>query len=202
MKRNKKGQFIKGTNGSTYEGFGIWYSSKGYPIIWIDGKSIKLHIYVWEKENGSKPKGYQIHHIDNNKKNYLLENLQLVTQSDHFRIHAGWVSEDGEWTKKPCSTCKRKLSLDRFYQRKGHTPSNHCIECSKSNWLKEARKKGIKQKRYIVPNSDGNYECADCGNYKAISEFKLGASGKPQSYCKKCFNIRQKICRKKRNSQS
>jgi len=148
MERNKKGQFVKGSNGNAYNGFGIWYDKKGYPTIWINNKSIKLHVYIWEKENGEKPKGMQLHHKDFNKKNYDIENLELVNQSDHFKIHAGWKRENGEWTKKPCKDCKKLLPLNNFYQRKGLTPSNHCIECSKI-LFKERNTEEYKAKRKI-----------------------------------------------------
>ena len=73
----------------------IYYDRKGYPIISVDGKDVKLHVYVWEEANGEKPEGYQLHHKDFDKKNYSLDNLELVTQSDHLRIHAGWEREKG-----------------------------------------------------------------------------------------------------------
>ncbi len=146
MERDKQGKFIKGTNGNTYEGFGVWYDKKGYPTIWINGKNIKLHVYVWEKVNGEKPKGYDIHHKDFNKKNYKIENLELMIQSDHFRIHAGWIREGGMWTKKPCKECKKLLNLNKFYQRKGMTPDNNCIECRKIIWKRQNTKE-YKEKR-------------------------------------------------------
>lgn len=130
MKRNKKGQFVKGTNRYTYNGFGIWFDKKGYPTIWINGKSIKLHVYVWEKENGEKPKCHDIHHKDYDKKNFDPKNLELLSYSDHRRVHAGWVRDGNMWSKKPCKICKKILPLNLFYQRKGLTPSNKCIECS------------------------------------------------------------------------
>lgn len=49
---------------------------------------LMLHNYVWEKHNGSISKGYEIHHIDFNKINNSLENLKLVTPSEHTKIHA------------------------------------------------------------------------------------------------------------------
>jgi len=67
MERNKKGQFIRRTNGKTFEGFGVWYDKKGYPTIWLNNKSVKIHVYVWERKNGEKPKGYDIHHKDFDK---------------------------------------------------------------------------------------------------------------------------------------
>ena len=131
MKRNTKGQFVRRKSGDVFEGFGVWYDAKGYPIICINGKDIKLHIYIWERENGEKPKGMQLHHKDFNKRNYSLGNLQLVTQSEHFRIHAGWVRENGVWTKKHCNHCNKVLGLDKFYQRKtANTPSGLCKKCT------------------------------------------------------------------------
>ena len=148
MKRNSKGQFIKNTNSESYDGFAIWYDKKGYPVIWLNSKSVKLHVYIWETTNGEKPKGYDIHHKDFNKANYSLNNLELVSFSDHRRIHAGWIRENGEWVLKPCKDCKRLLPLDNFYQRKGLTPSNHCKDCSPS-LFKERNTKEYKEMRKI-----------------------------------------------------
>ena len=112
-----------------YKGRTIYYDKKGYPIIWVAGKNVKLHIFVWEEANGEKPKGYQIHHKDDNKENWELDNLQLVTQSEHFRIHAGWIKTNGEWTHKPCNGCKKILPLSDFYPRKNLPPTALCKPC-------------------------------------------------------------------------
>ena len=131
MERNNKGQFIKGTNGNTYNGYGVWYDKKGYPCICLCGKDTKLHLYIWELENGQKPGGYDLHHKDYDKGNYNLENLELLSKSDHMKVHAGWKRDDkGNWTTKPCKDCKLDLPLLDFYQRKGFTPSNICKKCT------------------------------------------------------------------------
>lgn len=149
MERNEKGQFIRGTNGNTFEGFGIWYDKKGYPLIWINNKAIKLHVYIWERINGEKPKGYDLHHIDFDKGNYKYENLELLSYSDHRKLHAGWIRNDKkEWILKPCKDCKKLLPLDKFYQRKGLTPSNRCIKCS-SVYFKNRNTEEYKKKRKI-----------------------------------------------------
>ena len=113
-----------------YNGRKVYFDKKGYALVWIGGRDKKIHILEWEKYNGKKPKGFQIHHKDNDKKYWDISNLVLVTQSDHFRIHAGWIRKNGEWIAKPCKDCKQKLPLNKFYQRKGMTPSNRCIKCS------------------------------------------------------------------------
>jgi len=46
------------------------------------------HRVVMEKKLGRKlRKGEVIHHIDNNKKNNDLKNLQVMTQSQHIKLH-------------------------------------------------------------------------------------------------------------------
>lgn len=53
----------------------------------LNGTKIRRAVYVWEKYNGPIPKGYVIHHKDENHHNDNIENLQLVTRSEHGKIH-------------------------------------------------------------------------------------------------------------------
>ena len=134
---------MKDINGNTYEGFRVWCDKKYYPRICIDAKSIKLHVYIWEKANGQKPKNHELHHKDFNKKNYSLNNLELLTLSDHRKVHAGWVRGNGKWILKPCHDCKKLLPLSEFYKRKGLTPSSYCIPCN-----------GIRDKKKLIENPE------------------------------------------------
>jgi len=130
-----------------YNGKKVYFDKKGYALIWINGKDNKVHILEWEKYNGKKLEGHEIHHKDNNKKNWDIGNLTLETKSDHRKIHAGWVRNDGVWIKKPCKDCKQLLRLNEFYQRKGLTPSNRCINCSLIYFKKIGSKISFKKKR-------------------------------------------------------
>lgn len=47
----------------------------------------RLHRYVWEYYNGEIPKGYQIHHIDGDKSNNDIGNLQLISRKKHAELH-------------------------------------------------------------------------------------------------------------------
>lgn len=131
----------------TLDGFAVWTEPKGYKVMWIDGRAVKCHVYVWEKANGPKPKGHDIHHIDENKANYALSNLELLSKSDHQKIHAGWVKSDGDWVAKPCTRCGEVKPLGDFYPRKGLEPSALCKPChcvKTAEWSannKEKRKK-------------------------------------------------------------
>lgn len=47
----------------------------------------QIYHLVWEVFNGPVPKGYVIHHIDHNKLNDRLDNLMMMTKSEHSIHH-------------------------------------------------------------------------------------------------------------------
>jgi hypothetical protein len=51
-------------------------------------KHISLHRYVWEQNNGSIPSGFDIHHIDNNKQNNDIKNLECLSKSEHTKKYS------------------------------------------------------------------------------------------------------------------
>ncbi len=130
-----------------YNNHKVYFDKKGYALIWLNSVDKKIHILEWEKYNGKKPEGMQIHHKDNNKGNWDINNLELLSQSNHFRTHARWIRENGVWIKKPCKDCKKLLPLEDFYQRKGLTPSNRCILCSRIYFVEIAKNKDFKRRR-------------------------------------------------------
>ncbi len=61
----------------------------------------RLHVYVWEYFNGTIPKGYEIHHVDFDKKNNEIENLKMLTSKEHHEIHGAALTEcQREWRRK------------------------------------------------------------------------------------------------------
>lgn len=55
----------------------------------------RLHVYVWEYYNGCEvPKGYHIHHKDHDKNNNEIENLALLSASEHASLHGNSWSEE------------------------------------------------------------------------------------------------------------
>ena len=48
----------------------------------------RLHAEVWKFYNCSIPKGYTIHHVDKNRDNNQINNLQLLEKGKHFSLHS------------------------------------------------------------------------------------------------------------------
>lgn len=54
----------------------------------------RLHVYVWEYYNGEVPNGCHIHHKDFDKSNNEIENLILMSASEHGSLHGNsWSKE-------------------------------------------------------------------------------------------------------------
>jgi uncharacterized protein YjcR len=51
-------------------------------------KHISLHRYVWETHYGEIPPGYDIHHLDRDRTNNNIENLELISHSEHSSRYA------------------------------------------------------------------------------------------------------------------
>jgi hypothetical protein len=66
---------------------GYWISSIAHP-------RKRMHVVVWEFNNGKVLKGFHVHHIDGNKSNNSIENLKLLSKSEHLSLHAKNLSPD------------------------------------------------------------------------------------------------------------
>lgn len=60
-------------------------------------RGIRLHRTVWEAANGPIPDGYHVHHIDGDRSNNQLKNLELKLGHDHLSEHM--TPERREWAR-------------------------------------------------------------------------------------------------------
>ncbi len=130
----------RGPKSSAPGGYGT-ITAKGYRRVYVAAKRRYRmeHVLVWEREHGAVPDGYQVHHIDGDKLNNTLENLELVTPLEHKRLHSGCELRDGEWFK-PCRKCGSVLHIGDFYERRDGV-SSWCKPCCIRNAVENKRKR-------------------------------------------------------------
>lgn len=56
--------------------------------------TLYMHRVVWEFYNTKIPDGYEVHHIDFDRSNNDISNLQLLTVSEHRRLHGELLTEE------------------------------------------------------------------------------------------------------------
>ena len=62
------------------------HDNYGYERLSLRSGLICVHRLVWETFKGEIPEGLEIDHMDNNRKNNALNNLQLVTRAENIRL--------------------------------------------------------------------------------------------------------------------
>jgi len=71
---------------------GVKYTkrSNGYYLSTVGDRRL-MHRDVWEFYNGELPDNFDVHHIDHDRSNNNIENLQALPKDEHTRLfHAGW----------------------------------------------------------------------------------------------------------------
>lgn len=69
-----------------YDGHKV-YMNGDYPAVCIGGENIHIHRLEWEKHYGLIPDGYIVHHKDGNKRNWQIDNLELLSRGVHLDRH-------------------------------------------------------------------------------------------------------------------
>ena len=109
-----------------------------------------LHQYVWEKENGKVPEGWEIHHIDRDTTNNDISNLEALPMLEHKAIHTEMLHNDPERLEK------MRLNLEINARPKANEwhGSSDGIEWHKEHYEKTKHKLHTKKE----------FECEQCGS--------------------------------------
>jgi hypothetical protein len=77
----------KGLDKKTFNGYSYTLRNNGYYGKTKGVRSL-MHRDVWEHFNGEIPPNHDIHHIDHDKSNNDISNLEIYTKSEHARKFA------------------------------------------------------------------------------------------------------------------
>lgn len=80
-----------------------------------------IHRDVWQYYIGEIPTGYEIHHVDENKANNTIDNLQCLTKKQHSKIH----HEKMPVAEYVCEVCG-KTYVTSIFARSNRFCSKHC----------------------------------------------------------------------------
>lgn len=125
--------------------------------------TLRLHREVWEFYNGKIPENYHIHHIDGNKLNNSIENLELLSPIEHAKKHSECTAQ--LWQRENM----------KIASQKGREKCKiwHASDEGKK-WHSEHQKETVK--KLIIKKI-----CPDCG-----AEFTTWNNSREQKICKKC----------------
>ena len=128
-----------------------------------------MHRYVWEYYHGKIPSGHDIHHIDFNKSNNDITNLQCLPRAEHKKLHADLLTEEQrEWRRNNLNVNARPKAIEWHKSEDGH------------NWHVEHGKRTAQNVRIF------NNKCTVCGK-------EFNSKQKPSKFC--CGACKQKFRR-------
>lgn len=86
----KRGYLLRGVNFRPYQEYdGIKFTlrNNGYYSMTTNDRKL-MHRYIWEKEKGKIPDNWDIHHINGQKWDNRIENLECLPKSEHTRLYS------------------------------------------------------------------------------------------------------------------
>lgn len=127
-----------------------------YQVVCLPGRKYAYeHRLVWQRHHGPIPKGFHVHHINGNRKDNSLENLELLPSSEHHRHHfkeQGATAEHKKraadnvkkaWAKMPMLTLRCVVCSTEFHKRQHLTlgSAKYCSkQCSGKDYYKNVAK--------------------------------------------------------------
>ena len=111
-------------------------SINGYSDVRYKGKSYKVHNLVWVWHGNQLLDGYEVDHIDDNRNNNRIENLQLLTVSENVRKQKRVQSPKGCYFYMPCrKRWKVKIATKQVGYFKTEQEAIKALEIARSEYV-------------------------------------------------------------------
>ncbi len=125
-------------------------TAKGYSRLYDPAtKRLRMeHDLVWEREHGAIPTGFVVDHINHDKLDNRIDNLDLLDPLTHKRHHGGCEQRDGQWWK-PCRKCGSMKSVTEYYAQKGWI-SSWCKSCQTKNAVRNKVKRRAVKHQWML----------------------------------------------------
>lgn len=162
----------------TYFGKRFYKDKKGY---FVNSMPIHAQRWVWINHHGAIPEKMDVHHKDGDKGNNEIENLELVSRSDHLKKHwregsfdleqrRAQLNEARRWLKTPIGRKNQSEDAKIGWEKRKRNPIKKiCLGCDKEFdtfqlWAKCCG--GTCYQRYRRKNGIGSIErnCWWCDN--------------------------------------
>ena len=95
---------------------------------------IRAHQWVWLNHHFKAPKGYHIHHINDNKSDNRIENLELIKGSRHLGYHMIKHMLDPSKKQKLQKLCETIRPLTKAWHKSAEGRAWHKFHAIKSNF--------------------------------------------------------------------
>lgn len=160
--------------------------------------STRLHRCVWEYYNGKIPEGYEIHHIDHDKGNNEIENLAMLTEEEHHRIHAK-EKTDEELQKLRENIVKTAIpAAVQWHKSKAGSVWHKAHYESMKNALHERKQRVCKQcgQPFMGTLNEKNVFCSNACKSAWRRESGIDNEQRICQYCKSAFTTNKYANRK------
>lgn len=179
-----------------WDGRKFWREAKtGY---YLDNDRNRLHRLVYEKHFGSIPKGFDVHHKDENTANNAPGNLVALPHGAHLRLHragkrVGTSDQNAAWSRRSWNVRKRvKVEClgcrNTFRSRARGEPrkfcSSACLERYRSSAFQPCRRSCVQcGHEYIAQRTAQKFCTRQCNNTAAQQRERAIA----QVHCAECW---------------